>query len=112
MISETTLVSCRNVPPEMSARFDEPWIFTGEVKAYRPYEQCVCRKCSVQPSIVLSLSPSYSPMLHIVDMKGYLFITDDMIECIVYFGVCNNCDSVYWARQGPPFKRARCLVPS
>jgi hypothetical protein len=52
----------------------------------------------------------FRPEMRVVEMPGRTFITDDMIEVVVYFGVCGGCDSVYWARQGPPFRRARAFV--
>lgn len=113
MISETTLVGCENVPPEMACRFDEAWVFVGEVQDGNRYaHRAICRKCTVIPDY--SRWPVFDRAQVVyqeVDLKGYLFITDDMIECMVYFGVCRKCDMVHWSRQGPPFQRARCLVP-
>ena len=109
MISETTLVGCENLPTEMAARLDEPWVFVGEVKGDRSHQCATCNKC--KPTFA-TFAIAHPFAFEIVEMKGYLFITDDMIECMVYFGVCSKCNSVHWARQGPPFKRARCLVPS
>ena len=115
MISETALMDCENVPPEMSARFDQPWHFLGEVKGSPYHLHAMCGKCLTlerDSSMWYSELPiHYKPPI-IVNMKSHLFITDDMLEVRVYFGVCDKCDSVYWARQGPPFKRARCLVPA
>lgn len=111
MISETTLMDCENVPPEMASRFDRPWHFLGEVKTKRPWLQATCNRCDDRPSLFAS-PPSRlgDETYQIVELKGYLFITDDRLEVVVYFGVCPGCDAVYWARQGPPFRRARCLV--
>lgn len=115
MNTETTLINCENVPSEMVGRFDQPWHFVGEVEGDRHYLRTICKKCDEQRAIRSVLwSPETSLIeretFETVDMQGHLFITDDMIECVVYFGVCHKCDSVHWARQGPPFKRARCLV--
>ena len=106
-------MDCENVPPEMLGRFDQPWTFVGEVKGDRPYLQALCKRCEERNRPMLfsaDPSPLYNVVYQIVDLVGHLFITDDMIEVVVYFGVCGECDAVHWARQGPPFKRARCLV--
>jgi hypothetical protein len=47
----------------------------------------------------------------IVDLTRYVFVTDDMIEVLVYFGACPECAAIYWARSGPPFRRVRSCVP-
>ena len=109
MISETTLMDCENIPEEM-CRFDEPWHFVGEVQSGRPYLDIICGKCSPRPAIkvLADLDPSFISFVK-VSLRGYPFVTDDMIEVVVYFGICGDCDSAYWARQGPPFTRARCL---
>jgi len=97
----------------MAARLDEPWVFVGEVKGDRYAVRAICRKCTARPTYApLSVYDRPQAIYYEVDMRGYLFVTDDMIECMVYFGVCRKCDSVHWARQGPPFKRAHCLVPA
>lgn len=110
MISETSIMASENVPPEMTCRFDQPWVFIGEDISNRPYIRCTCRKCNRRPvNFACDRQPDSVEVFDVL-LKGFIFITDDMIECIVYFGVCEHCDTVHWARQGPPFKRARYLA--
>ena len=97
----------------MAGRFDQPWNFIGEVKTNQRSVVCHCLKCNQREPIYRD-NPNwvdYAPLIT-VNCDGYLFITDDMIEVMVYFGVCRECDSVFWARSGPPFRRARACVPS
>ena len=113
MITETAFVDCENTPAAMVGRFDDPWNFIGEVKTNHSSLRCYCEKCNRGD---FQYSPKEAPFeynpIPIVDMPGYLFVTTDMIEVMVYFGVCRDCDSVYWARSGPPFRRAKACVPS
>ena len=110
MITETAFFNCDNLPPEMACRFDQPWTFIGEVKTNRLHIECHCSKCARENSKYL-WSPATMPVpmcsMQLVSMGGRVFITDDMIEVVVYFGVCEKCDTVHWARSGPPFRRAR-----
>jgi len=119
MISETHLLDCENLPPEMAATFDRSWHFVGEVRADVIYMEAICKGClqvSQRAREVGLLDPAYwqrpiiKNQVRTVTMQRYLFFTDDMIEVYLYFGTCAECDGVYWARQGPPFNRARCLV--
>lgn len=115
MISETAFLDCENLPAEMVGRFDQPWHFVGEVRRGGPSLYAGCVQChSRRNPLQLRFYPdgiaSVCKPVPIVSMKGYPFITDDMIEVVVYFGVCDDCDAVHWARQGPPFKRARRRV--
>jgi hypothetical protein len=118
LISETTLMDCENVPPEMVARFDQAWHFVGEVNAEQPsdpapFMRAICKVCHQRPVLryPANSGPITRDMVPYVEMRGYKFITDDMIEVMVYFGICEKCDRVYWARSGPPFRRARCMEP-
>lgn len=105
MVSESTLIGCENLPQEMAERFDQPWFFVGEISNTRGMMMAaVCQKCEAHNRYLDSMS------YRTLTLIGHPFITDDMLEVIVYFGVCGECDSAHWARQGPPFKRARCLV--
>ena len=117
MIRETSFLDCENCPEEMSSRFDVPWNFVGEVKGDRPYLVVACGKCrsDVFEDIYKykhDPKPTSAMTFVTVDLFGKLFVTDDMIEVMVYFGVCERCESVYWAREGPPFRRARSYVGS
>lgn len=107
MISETAIMDVENLPDEIAVWFDRPWNFVGEVKrkSCPSFVDVACRRCS---GSLVSFDLSTAITTTKVALKGYLFITDDMIEVTVYFGVCETCGSVYWAREGPPFKRARC----
>lgn len=113
MMSETDLMNCQDVPQVMQDAFDKPWEFVGETKEGVARLHSRCSPCSA-PDLVGFFSPTmdyaFKPM-QIVDLEGYKFITDDMIVCMIYFGTCSKCGRVIWARQGPPFKRARCLSP-
>lgn len=102
MVTESTFVGCSNMPPEMAAKLDKPWHFAGEINPKHTGTLAViCKKCS---------SDSWHYCATTVRCESYKFVTDDMIVVRVYFGVCADCDSVYWARQGPPFTRARQCV--
>ncbi len=57
-----------------------------------------------------SLSPLERKLLLAHFKYGHKFITDDMILVFVWFGVCERCEAVYWARSGPPFTRIRSRV--
>ena len=112
ILPETAFLDCENVPSEMAECFDKPWYFVGEVTGVRPHLQYICNRCSARrmPSLFdVNALTDYEP-IHVVAMRGHRFITDDMLEVVVYFGVCEHCGRVHWARQGPPFKRARRLV--
>jgi len=111
MISEAAFVGCRNLPESMARCFDVPWVFMGEVKADNRTIMMCCGKCN-QRELVLDGNPGWAkckPLVAVV-LRGYRFITDDMIEVMVYFGICEKCDLVYWARSGAPFRRVRAYV--
>lgn len=109
MISETELMDMENLPPEMANSFDRPWHFLGEVNnGFTNLVNAIC-KCSTQSLFSPCVSVTEDDFL-VMDMKAYKFITGDMIEVIVWFGVCETCGRVTWARQGPPFKRARFMA--
>ena len=110
MISETALLDCEDVPACMSERFDQPWHFVGEVEPKHYSLNAVCMRCADRPIRLKEQIRVEEIIYQIVPMQSYLFITDDMIEVTIYFGVCDKCDRVYWARQGPPFTRARCFA--
>lgn len=113
MITDASFVGCANLPPEMASRLDQPWTFAGEVKTNARFHRCVCGKCSRKHiSYKPNLNDYLAFMSEVVELRSYLFITDDMIRVRVYFGVCEACDSVFWARSGPPFRRARAMVPA
>ncbi len=115
MISETAFLDCEDTPPEMVEQFDRPWHFLGEVKGELPsVMKAYCGRCHVihfEPPQATS-QPCRPSSFQVVDLPGHQFITDDMIQVVVYFGVCGNCGAVFWARQGPPFRRVRRLVPA
>jgi len=111
MITETAFMDCENLPAEMASRFDVAWNFVGEVKTNLPHVRVLCHKCAPQVSVWIdacngSLEDEYMQ----VELRGHLFITEDMLEVVVYFGVCERCDAVYWARQGPPFRMVRNYI--
>lgn len=116
MISETSLIGADGLPDVMQGRFDKPWHFVGEMKHTPICVNLWCKKCSRSfNDFVRAHGPecdwSMQPMpYHKVTLDRYLFVTDDMLHVFVYFGVCDECDSVYWARQGPPFERVRSYV--
>ena len=110
MINETAFIDCKDIPEAMQGRFDQPWHFLGDVTPAGSVMQCLCGRCNppnnmYQPNEEIADAP-----VQMVYLMGHLFVTDDMLEVTVYFGVCGECDKVYWARQGPPFKRARQCV--
>jgi hypothetical protein len=111
IMSEAMFVGCEGLPECMYQALDLPWNYVGDVLRKRPYGiQAICGKCSPRPSLFEPLPKSFKPFFVIVDLAAYQFVTDDMLEITVYFGRCSKCGSVYWAKQGPPFRRARCFV--
>ena len=111
--TEAFFLECENCPPEMIEHFDRPWKFVAEVRGWREYINTTCKKCNKpRPVQFLEEIPTTIEDIryHLVAMKAYHFITDDLIEVTVYFGVCSNCSQAHWARQGPPFKRLRSYV--
>jgi hypothetical protein len=112
VISETVIMGCEGVPKEMR-RFDRPWHFVGEVEGCRSHWEILCQRCCPKMTELAQWLNWAEPGVltyHRVSLRGYPLVTDDRIEVMVYFGVCGGCDSIYWALQGPPFTRARCLV--
>lgn len=105
MISELGIARSHNLPAEINGALDEPWQFAGEVKGRRPWVDVFCEHCN-RMEIPLG-RPTPPKMLTIVTLKGYRFITDDLMEVIVYFGRCDECNRCFWARSGPPFTHAR-----
>lgn len=110
MISETAFINCENIPADMRGQFDKPWYFVGEAHAKAPYVQCLCKKCN-KPACYWKIDDPIK-MMQIVYMPAHQFITDDMLLVIVFFGVCDACGTVHWARSGAPFKRVRSCVPA
>ena len=103
MITKEEFARAENLPSELASRLDRPWHFVGEinVKMLGPASPlAVCRDC-FRPSLeIWDTGPPEA-----IEMKRHLFITDDLLICAVYFGICPQCDCVYWARQAPPFRR-------
>jgi rubredoxin len=110
IMSEAMFVGCANLPECMDRALDLPWNYVGDVDRPRHWIQAICKKCSPRPSLFEPLPKSFKPYFVIVDLAAYQFVTDDMLEITVYFGRCSTCGRVYWAKQGPPFRRARCFV--
>jgi hypothetical protein len=111
MITETVFIGCENVPEEMAGAFDRPWHFLGEVKADHWTMLCYCGKCNA-PDLSYTKDFEFvrNEAFMTVILNAHLFITGDMLEVVVFFGICKKCQSVYWARSGPPFKRARAYA--
>ena len=108
MITKEMLVGCEGLPPVIGDRLDRPWRFIGEVSGLRNQPmKCVCMSCLRRKRGLNVYSSQPSTVELAVTMDPYLFVSDDMLEVMVYFGVCKECDSVYWARQGPPYGRER-----
>lgn len=114
MITEAAFVGADNLPQCMAERLDVAWTFVGEVgngfgRHVGRFMNVACNCLRKRVSFGTSMS-SMSFDISIVSMERHLFITDDMLEVWVYFGVCPECGKVYWARSGPPFRRARACV--
>jgi hypothetical protein len=110
MLSETELFDMKDLPVEMSSRLDQPWHFVGETVGAEFCMQTICERCAPIVSLMPPDSPYWSEPIRVVTMSAYRFITGDMLNVTIHFGACEKCDSVYWARQGPPFRRARAYV--
>jgi len=107
MIRESHFVGCRDLPDDMAECLDKPWNFVGVVKYSCRVFSYQCTKCFVQPCFFYTPESIGQPLNDIVTLDCRRFVTDDKIEVMVYFGTCNECGSVYWARSGPPFRRAK-----
>ena len=115
IIKETTFLDCDNLPAEMTNAFDRPWNYVGDIRPQQNgWVKAMCQECRREdPNCLIKISATESVLpevLQVVTLKDYLFITDDRIEVRVYFGTCEDCGAVYWARQGPPFARVRALA--
>lgn len=108
MIKDFQIIGCENCPKEMMAAADLPWYFLGEVRETWNLN-IRCEKCNRPDFLVLKAS-SYKEVYKIHTLQKYLFITDEMLEVIIYWGCCRDCRRIYWARVGPPFKRVRALI--
>jgi hypothetical protein len=104
-------MSCENPPEAMRGQFDRPWNYIGDVKTNSRFLNMIC-KCQKHGTLIYPENEIPEPkQLSILTLSGYQFITDDMLEVMVFFGVCAECQRVYWGKQGPPFRRARAFVP-
>ncbi len=110
MITETFFFDCQDVPLEMTARFDRPWNFVGEIDEKLPSLKCLCQKCCRRK--IDHFDYEYIPLLKFREVQLTLcqFVTGDLLYVFVWFGWCTRCDEVYWARSGPPFERLRHCV--
>ena len=98
MITKEEFARAENLPSELASRLDQPWYYLGEIDPGRlrtchPVAVCRLHRGKMQPEVVL--------------LKQHEFVTDDLLKCIVCFGVCPKCNAVLWAQQGPPFERIR-----
>ncbi len=109
MITPEMLIDCQGLLPEIRATFDLPWEFLGEVRPGRPSIKAICGRCSPRN---FSFNPFLRCVMSMVHLQSFLVVTDDMIEVELFWGQCERCKSVLWARSGPPFRRARCYVPA
>lgn len=111
MISESAFIGCENCPEVMKGQFDKPWHYLGDVKPGQHFLNVVC-KCQQAPLNFLAEVHEVPEPMEIMSLRPFTFVTDDMLIVIVYFGVCGECGRVVWAKEGPPFKRARSFVPA
>lgn len=112
MISETAFMNCENCPEVMRGQFDKPWHYLGDVKHGHNYLNVVCKCQQKLPALAFIEEPVEFREMSIMSLRSFKFITDDMLIVIVYFGVCEQCGRVVWAKEGPPFERARAFVPA
>jgi len=112
MITEAAFVGSENLPEEMSAVMDRPWNFVGVIQDHPPAVHCHCDKCNQRMPVRVCGGSEWAPSrtIRTICLRMYRFITDDMIEVYIYFGIC-QCGAVYWARSGPPFRRVRARTP-
>jgi hypothetical protein len=115
MLSETGIMDCENVPPEMVAQFDRPWNFVKEVPQWECHSLlevlCKCQTNHLSKKLKESPATEMVQPLIITSCKAYEFVTEDMLIVTIYFGVCEGCGAVYWARQGPPYRMLSSFVP-
>jgi hypothetical protein len=81
------------------------------VKTDQLYLNVIC-KCQNKPASLFTETSCDFERQEIMSLRAFQFVTDDMLIVNVYFGVCGECGRVVWAKQGPPFKRARAFVPA
>ena len=109
MITETVLMDIEDLPPEMASRLDRPWEFLGEVSDnIWMARQCACLRCIPDVDLITNHDsvPSQTFMTVII-LSYYPVVTADMLHIGVYFGVCEQCDQVFWMREAPPYEMAR-----
>jgi len=117
--TETMFGGCQGLPEEMKVSLDLPWVFLGEVTAKFPADhvqfiEALCRNESKCNPRLNGPFKQYlgTATLKSVSLRKHGFITNTGFEVSVFFGVCKNCGTVYWARQGPPFSRVSSCVHS
>ncbi len=109
IITDCNIIGAEGCPEEIAAAGNEPWRFLGEVPWRRPSVEVICPNCSPRPCVI----PRPHEMFDVVcsmHLDGHKFVTEDMLEVIVYWGRCPRCRRVSWARSGPPFRYARRYV--
>jgi hypothetical protein len=89
MITETAFIGADNLPQEMADALDLPWNFVGDIGPkfmpsgdVGPYNVMIPCHHGLDPTELVS-----SARIYAVQLRGYLFITDDLIEVRVYFGL-------------------------
>lgn len=118
VLTERMFVGCLGLPAVMAAELDRAWVFVGEYPRYffeegcRPslWVLCQSRKCKPQMNWLETSGDVQDSFATIANLDRYLFITDDNLEVFIFFGKCAKCDTVYWARQGPPFSGVSSAV--
>jgi len=111
ILSSSIILCAEGCPEELKAARNELWNFVGEVKDVgRSYYYATCKKCNrreMREYIKNVVKPK--PLL-IIRLKGYHFIIEDMLGVTIYWGRCEECRTIYWMRQGPPFEYLRSYV--
>lgn len=107
-IEETMPRDCNSLidslPPEIARSFGLTWHFVGEISRNNssPGVDAACTaKCLPTPVMGYSADAPADLLrpIPIVRLKANHFIRSDGLRVIVYFGICDNCGSIYWARQ-------------
>ena len=113
MLSESAFLHCHNCPEIMRGQFDKPWHYLGDVKPGQHYLNVICKCQQKLPALAfIKETPVEFKPMPMMSLRSFKFVTDDMLIINVFFGVCEECGRVVWAKEGPPFHRAKAFVPA
>ena len=111
MIEAQNFEEIQDLPEEIRKQLGKDWVFLGETPCLdASWKHAHCAACNQHREYLLTMARglhSSPDISQIVSLRPYRFITSDLLVIGVYFGACDNCGRVYWAREAPPYHRAR-----